>query len=84
MPTSVARQLEFSRDTTFEKHQMLGRLGTYLTEKWKARFADSKTWVMWDLTLVQALLLPNLAKSKLVTTPPENAQRTKSLDVPFH
>ena len=75
MPTSVARQLRFSRDATFKKHERLGDLGEYLTEKWKARFADSGTWIMWDLTLVQALLHPEFAESEKVTTPPENTQR---------
>lgn len=75
MPTSVARQLTFSRDLTFEKHQKLGALGAYLTEKWKARFAESRTWIMWDLALVQALLQPTQATSKQVITPPENVQR---------
>ncbi len=75
MPTSVAKQLTFSRDATFEKHRKLGQLGAYLTAKWKARFANSGTWVMWDLALVQALLLPELATSEQVTTPPENVER---------
>lgn len=75
MPTSVSRQLTFSRDETFEKHRRLGELGEYLTGKWKARFASSKTWIMWDITLVEALLHPQLATSEQVTTPPENVQR---------
>lgn len=75
MPTSVARQLRFSRDETFAKHEKLGDLGAYLTDKWKARFAESQMWTMWDLTLVQALLHPETATSEQVTTPPENTKR---------
>ena len=54
----------------------MGELGEYLTRKWNARFADSKTWVMWDLALVQAVLHPDMATTKQVLTPPENTQRT--------
>lgn len=75
MPTSVARKLTFSRDETFAKHESMGELGAYLTQKWKARFAESKTWIMWDLALVEAFLKPELASQELVTTPPENKQR---------
>ncbi|MEO1529927.1 MAG: nucleoside hydrolase [Planctomycetota bacterium] len=86
MPTSVARQLTFSRDATFENHRRLGALGAYLTEKWKARFAGSKMWVMWDLALVQALLKPEQATSEEVTTPPENVGRKvwmyRTIDAP--
>ncbi|MEL6105917.1 MAG: nucleoside hydrolase [Planctomycetota bacterium] len=84
MPISVARQLTFSRDPTFKKHQKLGALGNYLTQKWKARFADSETWIMWDLALVQALIRPHQATFAKVVTPPENVQRDvwmyKSID----
>lgn len=75
MPTSVARQLTFSRDETFQKHESMGDLGAYLTSKWKARFADSRTWVMWDLALVQAVIDPSMAKQQKVATPPENKKR---------
>ncbi|GAB5407305.1 MAG: hypothetical protein Aurels2KO_55360 [Aureliella sp.] len=75
MPVTVAGDLKFSRDSTFAKHRELGELGAYLTAKWKARFAEFENWVMWDLALVQAAILPELATSEEVTTPPENVQR---------
>lgn len=76
MPANVARPLTFARDETFRRHQSMGTLGSYLTSKWKARFADSENWVMWDLALVEALLHPEFATVRSVATPPENNRRT--------
>lgn len=76
MPANVARPLTFPRDETFAKHEQLGELGEHLTKKWKARFAEFENWVMWDLALVEALLDPSMAKTRIVTTPPENTQRS--------
>ncbi|MEM7559488.1 MAG: nucleoside hydrolase, partial [Planctomycetota bacterium] len=84
MPANVARALTFPRDETFKRHQAMGELGTHLTTKWKARFAEFENWVMWDLALVEALLHPELATAIQVVTPPENARRIveiyKSID----
>ena len=75
MPTSVAKKLTFDRDDTFARHERMGALGKYLTDKWKARFGSSKTWVMWDLALVQAVINPELGQAALRQTPPENTAR---------
>ncbi len=75
MPANVARPLTFARDETFDRHEEMGELGAHLTAKWKARFADFKTWVMWDLALVEAVLHPELATMKQCSTPPENTAR---------
>ena len=76
MPANVARPLTFVRDETFKRHQEMGELGAHLTAKWKARFADSESWVMWDLALVEAILHPEMATMKQLPTPPENTART--------
>lgn len=75
MPATVAQALTFEQEETFRRHQRMGELGHYLSTKWKARFANNKTWVMWDLALVQAVINPDLATTKQVLTPPENTQR---------
>jgi inosine-uridine nucleoside N-ribohydrolase len=75
MSATVSRVFTFDRDDTFRRHQAMGALGAYLTNKWKARFANSKTWVMWDLALVEALIEPKLAHEIQVDTPPENRRR---------
>jgi inosine-uridine nucleoside N-ribohydrolase len=75
MSATVSRVFTFDRDDTFKRHEAMGDLGKYLTSKWKARFANSKTWVMWDLALVEALIRPELAHEVQVDTPPENTRR---------
>ncbi|MEM6468376.1 MAG: nucleoside hydrolase [Planctomycetota bacterium] len=79
LPINVARALTFKRDATFKKHESMGALGQHLTDKWNARFADSDTWVMWDLALVQAILNPEQATPVKVQTPPENEERVVRL-----
>ncbi|MEM9943658.1 MAG: nucleoside hydrolase [Planctomycetota bacterium] len=85
MPANIAKPLTLPRDETFAKHEKMGELGEYLTTKWKARFANYENWVMWDLALVQAIINPAQATTKLVDTPPENVSRKiriyKSIDV---
>ena len=75
MPANVARPLTFAKESTFERHQKMGELGAHLTAKWKARFDDFENWVMWDLALVEAILHPEFAATREVSTPPENTQR---------
>lgn len=75
MPANVAKPLTFPRDETFSQHKKMGKLGDYLTEKWKARFANFENWVMWDLALVEAILHPEFAKTRSIWTPPENTKR---------
>ena len=85
MPANVAKPLTFDRETTFERHDQMGALGAYLTKKWQARFGEFGTWVMWDLALVQAVLMPKTAEELKVFTPPENVRRKvwvyKKIDV---
>ena len=75
MSATVSRVYTFDRDDTFRRHQTMGELGEYLTQKWKAKFANNTTWVMWDLALVEALIRPELAHEIQVDTPPENTHR---------
>jgi inosine-uridine nucleoside N-ribohydrolase len=75
MSATVSKIFTFDRDETFRRHETMGELGQYLTSKWKARFADSQNWVMWDLALIEAMLKPELAHEIQVDTPPENTKR---------
>ncbi len=75
MSATTSEIYKFDRDDTFERLSRMGALGKYLTLKWKARFADSTRWVMWDLALIEAMLHPEMAVQRQVMTPPENTQR---------
>ena len=75
MPGTVSRALTFDRDDSFERQSRMGELGADLTERWKARFPDAKTWIMWDIAAIQAMVNPDMAAEEQVMTPPENKQR---------
>ncbi|NNE00329.1 MAG: nucleoside hydrolase [Pirellulaceae bacterium] len=86
MSADVSKALTFDRDETFRRHQSMGPLGEYLTAQWKKKFGSSKSWIMWDLALVEAILRPDLASELQVDTPPENTRRKiwmySRIDVP--
>lgn len=75
MPTSVAIEYTWPRTETFKRLAEKGEMGAYLRNKWEERFAQSESWVMWDVALAQALLIPDLAEEQIVLTPPENTAR---------
>ncbi|WP_197524960.1 nucleoside hydrolase [Botrimarina hoheduenensis] len=75
MPANIAEPLTFDRQRTWRRHQEMGEVGRLLTSKWRERFGDFATWVMWDLALVEAILEPLLATERLVANPPENTSR---------
>lgn len=75
MSATTSGVFKFAQADSFEKHGRMGPLGEQLTSRWREKFGSSKTWVMWDLTLVEAMLDPTLATEEQVMTPPENIQR---------
>lgn len=75
MPASVAVNLKFNRDDTFEKLSRRGELGQYLIRRWNEHAPDQPVRIIWDLALVQAILHPKMATSRRVDTPPENTPR---------
>ncbi|QEG22340.1 nucleoside hydrolase [Mariniblastus fucicola] len=85
MSATTSGIFKFEQGDSFEKQARMGPLGEQLTERWTRLFGSSKTWVMWDLALVEAMIDPSLASEVEVTTPPENTQRKvwmyKTIDV---
>jgi len=75
MPGTVSRALTFERDDTFAHQSKMGKLGRYLTRRWKSRTPAAKTWIMWDVAAIQALVNPDMAREEKVLTPPENVRR---------
>ncbi len=48
---------------------------TYLVDRWKRKFPNDRNRTMWDLTLIQAIMNPDLATEKDIWTPDENFRR---------
>ncbi|HYW95904.1 MAG TPA: hypothetical protein VE870_09980, partial [Bacteroidales bacterium] len=48
----------------------------FLVNRWDQKFPGSREWVMWDVSLIEALIDPELVKEVPALSPPENRQRT--------
>ncbi len=70
-----------SRDYTFEQTETFDLLSfrepkySYLVDRWKNLYPENKTWIMWDVALIHAIMNPDLVTEKEVWTPPENFRR---------
>ncbi|MCP5116872.1 MAG: nucleoside hydrolase, partial [bacterium] len=75
MPGNVSRQLRFDLDDTLKRLQGKGGVWDYLAARWLSFSPSSKSWIMWDIALIEALAKPELAEEAQFLTPPENKQR---------
>ena len=75
MPANVCGKLVFDQADTLGRLQGKGRVWDYLAARWLSVAPESKSWIMWDLALIEALARPGLAKEAAFKTPPENEQR---------
>ena len=75
MNTTTAGKLVFEREDTKTRISNYNNdVGRNLLDQWAFR-KTSKTWVMWDVALVEAIIHPEFATIEKGTTPPENVQR---------
>lgn len=75
MPLDAALPLQFQRETTFSKLDIQNPVEAILKMRWDTHFPNAYNWVMWDLAVVEAYLLPHYCTIKQVITPPENTQK---------
>lgn len=75
MCLQAALPLQFQREDTYNRLDETIEAEKILEDRWREQNPQDKTRVMWDLALVEAYLMPSLAKVETVTTPPENKQR---------
>jgi inosine-uridine nucleoside N-ribohydrolase len=75
MPINIARPLQFTRqDCKSKLNSANNKLFRLLLNRWDEIDAG-ETWVMWDLALVEAYLLHDLAIHETRHTPAENRKR---------
>lgn len=81
MSATTSQYLIFNKSETFEK---LGDnpLGNYLKTRWKKynrwwtkKDKGKKSWIMWDLAIIEALTHPEWTKIESFETPLENRNR---------
>ncbi len=75
MTSTTSVHYMYPRTETFSKLEGAGPLQDMLVNRWKAFCPASTHWIMWDLALVQAMINPSLATTRMVITPPENEPR---------
>jgi len=74
MPVETCIVLTFERDATYSRLDSKYPIENLLKQRWIESNPDDKTRIIWDLAAVEAYLSPDMAKVKLVKTPPENHQ----------
>lgn len=79
MPASVAEPLRFEREETAQHCLEMGPLGELLNTRWQEHCPQHGERIMWDLALVEALIHPETAQSRVVGTPPENTPRSVTI-----
>jgi purine nucleosidase len=75
MPLEAALPLQFKREDTYTRLDEKIDIDKILANRWREHNPQDTNRVMWDLALVEAYLKPNLAKTVVAKTPPENKQR---------
>ena len=82
MTATTSQHLVF--DKTNVDHHLKGREGiaSYLVNRWETyerwwtkEDPEKKSWIMWDVAIIEALLHPELATKEQFLTPKENLQR---------
>ena len=76
MPTNVVRPYEFSKEFMLRSLSDAIPAEKMLKQRWEETNPQDQSRVLWDVALVQAVLLPQLAHLKDGLTPPENRART--------
>lgn len=75
MTATTARSYTFDQTETFDLLRRRGPKWDYLVSRWKDLYPASKTWVMWDVALIHAIMNPDLVTEKEIWTPDENLHR---------
>lgn len=76
MGLEAAFPLQFKREETYNRLNENNPVERILENRWKEQNPQDETRIMWDLALIEAYLNPQLAKTEMAITPPENKQRS--------
>lgn len=75
MTATTSRKYTFDQTETFDLLSRRGPKWDYLVERWKNQAPDSRTWIMWDVALIHAIMNPDLVTEKEVWGPAENLRK---------
>lgn len=79
MTATTSRNYTFEQTETFDLLGGRGLKWDYLVDRWKELFPEDRTWIMWDVALIHAIMNPDLVTEKDIWTPDENLRRRISV-----
>jgi len=72
MPANIAERLQFAREWLVDSTAQMGRLGSYLQQRWGQLDNLRASWTAYDLALMVAIAQPQWVGWTQVSKPPEN------------
>ena len=82
MTATTSQHLVFTKAEVDANLKNRGGVYDYLINRWETYERwwtkddpEKKSWIMWDVAIIEALAHPELSKTETFLTPPENTQR---------
>ena len=82
MTATTSQHLVFTKAEVDAHLKNKGGIADYLVNRWETyqrwwtkEDMEKKSWIMWDVAIIEALADPELSKTNTFLTPPENTQR---------
>jgi hypothetical protein len=82
MTATTSQHLVFKKTTADKYLKTKGGIADYLVERWESyerwwtkEDPEKKSWIMWDVAIIEALINPEWSVKKKFLTPKENTQR---------
>ncbi len=82
MTATTSQHLVFTKAEVDAHLKNKGGISDYLIDRWETyerwwtkEDPEKKSWIMWDVAIIEALARPELSKTETFSTPQENTQR---------
>ncbi len=82
MTATTSQNLVFKKDKMLDELAGKSELGDFLSDRWlnferwwTKEDPKKEFWIMWDVAIIEALILPELSEVEYFQTPPENTSR---------
>ena len=72
MTATTSQIFRFNKTDTRDLMKGKGPAWDFLLHRWDEKFPEFADWIMWDVSLIEALIDPELVKEVPALTPPEN------------
>ncbi|MCF8226401.1 MAG: nucleoside hydrolase [Bacteroidales bacterium] len=79
MTATTSKNYKFDQTETFDLLRNRGTKWNYLVQRWRDLYPEHRTWTMWDIAIIHAIMNPDMTTQKDVWTPPENTRRRISV-----